>query len=57
VSRNWDRSPETPADTRFHNLRETGYRGPIDQDGRAVADPDMWIDAQLHPQQNGERLP
>jgi len=33
-SRNWDRSPETDKDKRFHDLRASGYRGPIDQDGR-----------------------
>jgi hypothetical protein len=32
-SRNWDRSPETPKDKKFHDLRASGYRGPIDQDG------------------------
>lgn len=41
-SRNWDRSPETDTDRRFHDLRDsgyTGYTGPIDQDGNAVTDP------------------
>jgi hypothetical protein len=37
-SRNWDRSDESPKDKRFHDLRESGYRGPIDQDGYAVSD-------------------
>jgi hypothetical protein len=32
-SRNWDKSPETSKDTKFHDLRASGYRGPIDQDG------------------------
>lgn len=32
-SRNWDRSPETDQDKRFHDLRDSGYTGPIDQDG------------------------
>lgn len=36
ASRNWDRSPETEKDSRFHDLRASGYTGPIDQDGRAV---------------------
>ncbi len=36
TSRNWDRSPETARDTRFHDLRDSGYTGPIDQDGNAV---------------------
>jgi hypothetical protein len=30
-----DGQPETKADSRFFNLRESGYRGPIDQDGNA----------------------
>lgn len=34
TSRNWDRSPETPKDEWFHDLRASGYNGPIDQDGR-----------------------
>lgn len=32
-SRRVDGKPETEADTRFYDLRESGYRGPIDQDG------------------------
>jgi hypothetical protein len=32
-TRRADRKPETPADKRFFDLRESGYRGPIDQDG------------------------
>ncbi|GLZ36348.1 hypothetical protein Lesp02_85350 [Lentzea sp. NBRC 105346] len=36
-SRRWDKKPETDADTRFFDLREAGYTGPIDQDGYAVA--------------------
>ena len=35
-SHRWDKAPETPADTRFFDLRAAGYRGPIDQDGRPV---------------------
>ncbi|CAM06180.1 hypothetical protein A8924_7410 [Saccharopolyspora erythraea NRRL 2338] len=35
-SRNWDRSPETEGDRRFHDLRDSGYTGPIDQDGNPV---------------------
>jgi hypothetical protein len=35
-SRCWDGSPETDADRRFFDLRESGYRGPIDQDGNKV---------------------
>lgn len=40
-SRNWDRSPETEADRKFHDLRASGYTGPIDQDGN----PDTTSDA------------
>jgi hypothetical protein len=35
-SRRFDRQPETPRDKRFFDLRESGYDGPIDKDGRAV---------------------
>ncbi len=31
-----DGRPETAADTRFFDLRESGYVGPVDQDGRKV---------------------
>ena len=37
TTRNWDGSPETERDTRFYNLRDSGWTGPIDQDGYAVA--------------------
>lgn len=37
-SRTWDGSPESDRDRRFFDLRESGYRGPIDQDGYAVAE-------------------
>lgn len=37
-SRNWDGSPETAAETRFHDLRDSGYTGPIDQDGHKIAE-------------------
>ena len=33
-SRRFDGKPETAADKRFFDLRESGYKGPIDQDGR-----------------------
>jgi hypothetical protein len=33
ASRNWDKSPETAKDKKFHDLRASGYKGPIDQDG------------------------
>jgi len=45
-SRRWDRAPETAADKRFFDLRESGYTGWIDQDGYAVADVDSWIEQQ-----------
>jgi hypothetical protein len=37
-SRNWDGSPETDADRRFHDLRDSGYTGPIDENGSPVAE-------------------
>ena len=36
-SRRIDRKPETEADKRFFDLRESGYSGPIDQDGNIPA--------------------
>lgn len=38
ATRRVDGQPETEADKRFFDLRESGYRGPIDQDGR-IPDP------------------
>ena len=35
-SRRVDGKPETDADKRFFDLRESGYAGPIDQDGNAT---------------------
>ena len=35
-TRRADGKPETAADRRFFELRESGYTGPIDQDGRKV---------------------
>lgn len=35
-SRRWDRQPETATDKKFFDLRESGYTGPIDQDGNKV---------------------
>jgi len=35
-SRRWDRKPETEAETRFFDLRESGYDGPIDRHGYAT---------------------
>jgi hypothetical protein len=37
TTRRIDGRPETAADRRFLDLRESGYQGPIDQDGYAVA--------------------
>jgi hypothetical protein len=31
------------ADAKFLELRESGYEGPIDQDGNPVEDLDQWI--------------
>lgn len=36
-TRRVDGQPETAADTRFFDLRESGYTGPVDQDGYAAA--------------------
>ncbi|MGA3524122.1 hypothetical protein [Melissospora conviva] len=36
MSRRFDKQPETEAEKRFFDLRESGYTGPIDQDGYAV---------------------
>jgi hypothetical protein len=38
-TRRVDGKPETEADKRFFDLRESGYTGPINQDGYAVSDP------------------
>jgi hypothetical protein len=38
ATRRVDSKPETDADKRFFDLRESGYTGPIDQDGYAVSD-------------------
>ncbi len=38
-TRRVDGKPETPADTRFFDLRESRYTGWIDQDGYAVPTP------------------
>lgn len=35
TSRRWDKEPESEKDTRFFDLRDSGFRGPIDQDGYA----------------------
>src|SRR5439155_2607065 len=38
ATRRVDGKPETQADRLFFDLRESGYLGPIDQDGNAVAE-------------------
>jgi hypothetical protein len=43
ISRRFDDKPETAADRRFFDLRASGYRGAIDQDGYRVDDVDAWI--------------
>lgn len=40
MTRNWNGKPETPAGTRFYDLRASGCRGPIDQDGYCIDDED-----------------
>lgn len=37
-SRRLDRKPETAADKKFFDLRESGYKGWIDQDGNKVTE-------------------
>ena len=37
-TRRVDGKPETAADKRFFDLRESGYAGPVDQDGRKSTD-------------------
>jgi hypothetical protein len=43
MTRRVDGKPETAADSKFFDLRESGFEGPIDQDGNAVEDMDQWI--------------
>jgi hypothetical protein len=38
-SRRLDGKPETDADRRFFAERASGYRGPLDENGRRVTDP------------------
>lgn len=42
-SRRPDGKPETEKDRKFFDLRESGWTGPIDQHGNAVADLNQWI--------------
>jgi hypothetical protein len=36
ASRRWDGQTETTTDKKFFDLRESGYTGPIDQNGNKV---------------------
>lgn len=36
MTRRWDGQLETEADTRFHDLRNSGWTGPVDGSGNAV---------------------
>lgn len=38
-TRRWDGEPETPTDSRFFDLRESGYTGWVNQHGDAVSCP------------------
>lgn len=42
-SRRADDKPETAADKKFFDLRESGYKGPVDHNGNAVEDMAQWI--------------
>ena len=46
MTRRIDGKPETPADQKFFALRESGYTGPIDQDGNPLTDTSdpRWLD-------------
>lgn len=39
TTRRSDGQPETDRDTRFYDLRESGYTGPINRDGYATDTP------------------
>lgn len=41
ATRRVDGRPEAAADRKFFDLRESGYRGPIDQNGDKVTDPEI----------------
>ncbi|HEX3962415.1 MAG TPA: hypothetical protein VHZ03_38270 [Trebonia sp.] len=43
MSRRADNQPETAADSKFFDLRESGETRPIDQGGNVVEDMDQWI--------------
>lgn len=56
VTRRPDREPETAADRRFFDLRESGYTGPLDQDSEPVVDVDEWIAAQQREGEHGRHV-
>jgi hypothetical protein len=39
-TRRVDGKPETEADSKFFDLRQSGYKGPIDEDGNKVTSGD-----------------
>jgi len=43
-SRRVDGKPETAADKKFFDLRASGYKGAIDQNGDKVKNVDKWIE-------------
>jgi hypothetical protein len=43
-SRRFDGKPETATDKKFFDLRESGWKGPIDHNGNAVEDEGSWLD-------------
>jgi hypothetical protein len=42
-----DNNDRRNADKKFFELRNSGYKGPIDQDGNKVKDVDAWIKQQM----------
>lgn len=50
-SRRWDGKPETEADRKFFDLRESGYTGFFDQDGNKISDEDVRSGAWMKPRQ------
>ncbi|MET9260423.1 hypothetical protein [Amycolatopsis sp. NPDC004079] len=45
-SRRPDGRPESDTDTRFFDLRASGYIGALDPDGYAVPDVEAWLNRQ-----------
>lgn len=56
ASRRVDGRPETDADRRFFDLRESGYTGPVDQDGYAVTTGEAADILRRMAEQRGERV-